>query len=132
MPAKRSSKKTASRQSSLQIAEPEAELVGSDSPPTSFAINTIRQADCIEAMEALPAGCVDLAFADPPFNIGYDYDVYDDRKEHLHYLAWSKTWIAAVHRVLKDTGTFWLAIGDEYAAELKLAARTSASTAAVG
>ena len=39
------------------------------------------------------------------------------------YLDWSRRWIAAVHRVLKASGTFWLAIGDEYAAELKLASQ---------
>lgn len=83
-------------------------------------LNTIHQGDCIAGMNGLPAGCVDLAFADPPFNIGYKYDVYKDRKKTEHYLAWSRDWISAVHRVLKPTGTFWLAIGDEYAAELKL------------
>lgn len=82
--------------------------------------NTILHGDCVAQMNRLPAGCVDLAFADPPFNIGYEYDVYDDKKEKAHYLDWSKDWIAAVHRVLKPTGTFWLAIGDEYAAELKI------------
>ncbi len=71
-------------------------------------------------MNALPAGSADLVFADPPFNIGYEYDVYQDKQERQHYLDWSRSWIAAVHRVLKPTGTFWLAIGDEYAAELKL------------
>jgi len=85
--------------------------------------NTIIQGDCIERLGALPAGSVDLAFADPPFNIGYEYDVYDDKKEHLVYVDWSRAWMSAVHRVLKDSGTFWLAIGDEYAAELKLAAQ---------
>ncbi len=85
--------------------------------------NTIRQGDCIKAMQALPEGCVDLAFADPPFNIGYDYDVYQDKKDQREYLQWSKSWIAAVHRVLKSSGTFWLAIGDEYAAELKVASQ---------
>ncbi len=86
-------------------------------------MNRIQQGDCIAGMKGLPAGCVDLAFADPPFNIGYDYDVYDDRKERDIYLKWSKEWIAAVHRALKADGTFWLAIGDEYAAELKLASQ---------
>lgn len=86
-------------------------------------LNQIHRADCLAGMKALPDGCVDLAFADPPFNIGYDYDVYDDRREHAHYLKWSKDWIAAVHRVLKPDGTFWLAIGDDYAAELKLASQ---------
>jgi site-specific DNA-methyltransferase (adenine-specific) len=85
--------------------------------------NAILHGDCLEAMAALPEGCVDLAFADPPFNIGYEYDVYDDAQEHQAYLDWSQQWIAAVHRVLKPTGTFWLAIGDEYAAELKLIAQ---------
>ena len=83
-------------------------------------INRIHHGDCIAEMNELAAGCVDLAFADPPFNIGYEYDLYDDRKEREHYLDWSRDWISAVHRVLKPSGTFWLAIGDEYAAELKL------------
>jgi DNA modification methylase len=82
--------------------------------------NTILHADCFAGMSQLTPGAVDLAFADPPFNIGYEYDVYDDAQDHQAYLDWSRRWIAAVHRVLKATGTFWLAIGDEYAAELKL------------
>jgi DNA modification methylase len=84
------------------------------------SLNTIQVGDCIQAMNALPEGSVDLAFADPPFNIGYEYDVYDDSLESQQYVDWSKQWITAVSRVLKPDGTFWLAIGDEYAAELKL------------
>jgi DNA modification methylase len=86
-------------------------------------LNTILHGDCIEGMQGLKAGSVDLAFADPPFNIGYDYDVYDDRQERTAYLDWSRRWISGVHRILKSNGTFWLAIGDEYAAELKLASQ---------
>jgi site-specific DNA-methyltransferase (adenine-specific) len=82
--------------------------------------NCLIQGDCIEGLGRLAAGSVDLAFADPPFNIGYDYDVYDDRADAEHYLEWTRAWGKAVERVLKPTGTFWLAIGDEYAAELKL------------
>ena len=83
-------------------------------------LNTIRLSDCIAGMNDLPPGCVDLAFADPPFNIGYEYDVYEDSLEHQQYIEWSAQWISAVFRVLKPNGTFWLAIGDDYAAELKL------------
>jgi len=83
-------------------------------------LNDVHQGDSIQLMRAMPAGCVDLAFADPPFNIGYDYDVYHDKKEHNVYLDWSREWIGAVHHILKPAGTFWLAIGDEYAAELKI------------
>lgn len=83
-------------------------------------LNRICHGDCVAGMKTLPEGCIDLAFADPPFNIGYEYDVYDDARDRSHYLEWSREWIAGVYRVLKRTGTFWLAIGDEYAAELKL------------
>jgi DNA modification methylase len=82
--------------------------------------NCLNAGDCVNGLARLEAGAVDLAFADPPFNIGYDYDVYDDRTDAEHYLDWTRSWGRAVHRVLKPTGTFWLAIGDEYAAELKI------------
>ena len=85
--------------------------------------NTIVAGDCIENLIRLPEESVNLVFADPPFNIGFEYDVYDDSVDHTSYLDWSSKWIAAVHRVLKSDGTFWLAIGDEYAAELKLASQ---------
>lgn len=85
-----------------------------------LARNTIHRLDCIEAMQQMDKGCVDLAFADPPFNIGYEYDVYKDKKDSKSYLDWSRQWISGVHRALKPTGTFWLAIGDDYAAELKV------------
>jgi len=88
----------------------------------TIELNAVHRRDCLEGLAKLDPGCVDLAFADPPFNIGYDYDVYHDRQADEQYLDWSKRWIGAVARVLKDDGTFWLAIGDEYAAELKLIA----------
>lgn len=90
---------------------------------TSLRLGKIHQGDCIELMQKMDSGSVDLVFADPPFNIGYEYDQYDDRQDDEKYLDWCRTWIAEVHRVLKPSGTFWLAIGDEYAAELKLIAQ---------
>ncbi len=65
---------------------------------------TVRQQDCVEGLKDLPAGTVDLVFADPPFNIGYEYDVYDDRQKRDDYLAWCRSWIAAVHRALEAVG----------------------------
>jgi site-specific DNA-methyltransferase (adenine-specific) len=76
--------------------------------------------DCLRHLAELPAECVDLAFADPPFNIGYEYDRYEDRRAKEDYLAWTEKWFAAVRRVLKPHGSFYVAIGDEYAAELKV------------
>lgn len=86
-------------------------------------LNRIHQMDCVAGLAKLPAGSVDLAFADPPFNIGYQYDVYDDRQDEKKYLDWCRQWMRGVVDALKPTGTFWLAIGDEYAAELKLIAQ---------
>jgi site-specific DNA-methyltransferase (adenine-specific) len=76
--------------------------------------------DCLNHLAHLPEGCVDLAFADPPFNIGYEYDVYNDRRRREDYLAWTDKWLAAVRRVLSPRGSFYVAIGDEYAAEIKV------------
>lgn len=77
----------------------------------------------MDGLRKVPNGSIDLVFADPPFNIGYAYDQYDDRVESEKYLAWCTQWMSEVHRVLKSDGTFWLAIGDDYAAELKIAAQ---------
>jgi len=89
----------------------------------SLNAGKIHQGDCLELMHQIDPGTVDLAFADPPFNIGYEYDQYDDRQDDEKYLDWCQAWIAEVYRILKPLGTFWLAIGDEYAAELKVAAQ---------
>jgi site-specific DNA-methyltransferase (adenine-specific) len=82
--------------------------------------NRILTGDCVQLLAELPEASVDLAFADPPFNIGYKYDLYDDRRAKADYLAWTEQWLAAVRRVLKPTASFWVAIGDEHAAETKV------------
>lgn len=83
-------------------------------------LNEVIEGDCIQVLAGLPAGSVDLVFADPPFNIGYQYDVYDDRRAKADYLAWTEKWLAAAVRVLKPDGSFFLAIGDEFVAEHKV------------
>ncbi|MBS3733460.1 MAG: site-specific DNA-methyltransferase [Phycisphaerae bacterium] len=84
-------------------------------------INDITQGDCVKLLEGLDEPIADLIFADPPFNIGYKYDVYEDRKAYDEYHAWTERWMrACVERALKRTGSMWVAIGDEYAAEVKL------------
>jgi len=84
--------------------------------------NQIVVGDCVEVLSAEEPEQADLIFADPPFNIGYKYDLYEDRKAYDEYHAWTERWMAACYRLLKRTGSFWVAIGDEYAAELKVMA----------
>ena len=85
--------------------------------------NEIVRGNCIKWLNRNPEGWVDLVFADPPFNIGYLYHGYDDALKCDDYLAFSRDWMRAVHRALKPSGSFYLAIGDEYAADLCVIAR---------
>jgi site-specific DNA-methyltransferase (adenine-specific) len=93
------------------------------SPDAMLATNQIHQGDCVELLNGSKEEWVDLCFADPPFNIGYLYHNYDDRKDVDEYVDWSEKWMRAVHRALKPSGSFYLAIGDEFAADLCYVAR---------
>ncbi len=85
--------------------------------------NIIVKDDCIGYLSKQPEGWIDLVFADPPFNIGYKYDVYEDTRAYDEYYDWTHQWMAACDRALKPTGSFWVAIGDEYAAEVRMIGR---------
>jgi len=61
----------------------------------------------------------DLIFADPPFNIGYKYDKHKDNLKRPSYVAWTLEWMAACKKVLKPAGSFYVAIGDDHAADVK-------------
>ena len=67
--------------------------------------NKIHQGDCVENLKRVEAESVDLIFADPPFNIGYKYDVYDDRQQAEDYLAWCGQWLC--RRPAPRTQLFW-------------------------
>lgn len=75
--------------------------------------------DCIDVMEELPAGCVDLVFADPPFNVGYEYDQYVDSKTRSDYIAWTGQWLMCTKRILRNNGSIFVAIGTSVQAEVK-------------
>lgn len=81
--------------------------------------NSIIHGDCIEVLNKIGKPIADLIFADPPFNIGYKYDKYYDRIKSKNYIAWTKTWMTACKKVLKPQGSFYIAIGDDYAANVK-------------
>jgi hypothetical protein len=70
-----------------------------------------------------PPGAARLVFADPPFNIGYRYDGYDDARAYRDYVDWSRRWIECSARVLAPDGSLYVAIGDDYAAEIRLIGR---------
>ena len=83
-------------------------------------INKIVCGDCIELLRQIKKPFADLIFADPPFNIGYQYDHYKDKVKKDKYIAWTKDWMTVCKNVLKPHGSFYIAIGDEYAANVKI------------
>ena len=85
-------------------------------------LNRIICGDCIEVLGKVDKPFADLIFADPPFNIGYKYDKYFDKVKNKNYIAWTKEWISICKNVLKPHGSFYIAIGDDYAANVKIIA----------
>jgi site-specific DNA-methyltransferase (adenine-specific) len=65
----------------------------------------------------MPAGSVELIFADPPYNIGIDYGdgAAADRLPDSEFIRWCGQWIDLCVKALSPNGSFWLLIGDEYA-----------------
>ncbi|MCJ9429408.1 site-specific DNA-methyltransferase [Kordiimonas marina] len=88
----------------------------------ALPLNQILQGDCIERMNALPAGSVDVIFADPPYNMQLKdnlhrpdhskvdgvHDAWDKFSSFAAYDEFTYRWLAAAKRVLKDTGTIWV------------------------
>jgi modification methylase len=82
----------------------------------------IIEGDCIEAMRALPEGCADLVFADPPYNLQLKNelrrpnnskvdavdDSWDQFSSFAEYDRFTRDWLSAARRALKDTGGLWV------------------------
>ncbi len=67
--------------------------------------NSVVHADCIETMNSLPEQSAQLVFADPPFNLNKNYNSYKDNLPLDEYLSWTREWIEASLRILKDDGS---------------------------
>ncbi|WP_143181907.1 site-specific DNA-methyltransferase [Thalassospira sp. TSL5-1] len=88
----------------------------------TLPLDQVLVGDCIELMNTLPEKSVDLIFADPPYNLqlGGDLlrpnntkvDAVDDHWDQFdsfnHYDEFSRQWLQAARRVLKDTGAIWV------------------------
>ncbi|MBW4024846.1 MAG: site-specific DNA-methyltransferase [Proteobacteria bacterium] len=68
-------------------------------------------ADCLTGLADLPAASVDVCVTSPPYNIGVAYSTYRDRMPRQAYLDWLREVGRAIHRVLKDEGSFFLNAG---------------------
>ena len=89
---------------------------------TSLPVDQILHGDCIDILNSLPEQSVDLIFADPPYNLQLSQELYrpnmtkvdavhddwDQFDGFVEYDAFTKSWLKACQRVLKDTGTIWV------------------------
>ena len=90
--------------------------------PRETPRNQIIVGDCIDEMAKLPAGSVDMIFADPPYNlqltgnlhrpnntlvdgVSAAWDKFDD---FAAYDDFTRRWMSQARRVLKDEGTLWV------------------------
>jgi len=73
--------------------------------------NKIHNLDCLKGFNLLDEGSVDVIVTSPPYNIGVNYNIYDDKKTEEEYLNWLKEVAHGCKRVLKEDGSFFLNIG---------------------
>ena len=85
-------------------------------------IDQILQGDALELLSALPRRSVDLVFADPPYNLQLQQDLWrpnmtrvdavDDEWDQFGgfeaYDKFTRAWLLAVREVMKDTATIWI------------------------
>ena len=78
-------------------------------PILKTSLGNLFQGDCLKVMRTIEAESVDLAFADPPFNLGkkYSSNVNDDLAHH-DYLNWCRQWLDEMVRTLKPGGALFL------------------------
>ncbi|MFL6215344.1 MAG: DNA-methyltransferase [Blastocatellia bacterium] len=67
-------------------------------------LNRLHRAPCLDVLRRIPSASVDLAFADPPFNLTKSYQGYTDDLAERDYLGWCKRWLVEYERVLKPGG----------------------------
>src|SRR5262245_3374125 len=67
--------------------------------------------DCMSVFAQLPPESVDVIVTSPPYNLGIQYNRYQDSLTREDYLAWTHTWVAAAARVLRRDGSLFLNVG---------------------
>ncbi|HEX7137307.1 MAG TPA: site-specific DNA-methyltransferase [Vicinamibacterales bacterium] len=75
------------------------------------ATGNFYHGDCLAVFAQLPPDSVDVIITSPPYNLGIQYNRYQDTLSREDYLAWTNTWIAAAARVLHRDGSLFLNVG---------------------
>ena len=86
-----------------------------DKRGAKLPLDRIIVGDCIEELKLLPEQCIDLVFADPPYNLQLNNELYrpdnsrvdavdddwDKFGSFAAYDAFTRDWLQACRRVLK-------------------------------
>src|SRR3954467_10785369 len=91
-------------------------------PAPDLPLGQILRQDCVAAMASLPDACIDMIFADPPYNLqlGGDLfrpegglvdavnDAWDKFETFQAYDDFTRAWLREARRILKPNGTLWV------------------------
>jgi modification methylase len=93
-----------------------------DKRGAKLPLDRIIVGDCIEELKLLPEASIDLVFADPPYNLQLNNELYrpdnsrvdavdddwDKFGSFVAYDAFSRDWLSACRRVLKPHASLWV------------------------
>ncbi|HKX91547.1 MAG TPA: site-specific DNA-methyltransferase, partial [Sphingomicrobium sp.] len=105
-----------------RIAEPPRSFRPAKATSRELPLDEILTGDCVAEMARLPDQCVDMIFADPPYNLqlggdlfrpeGGRVDAVDDEWDKFESLTaydnFTRDWLDQARRILKDDGTIWV------------------------
>jgi adenine-specific DNA-methyltransferase len=93
---------------SRQRARFDAIVKGLGKPHAQGDRYAIYNGDCVQLLDHLNDGTIDLTFTSPPYNIGKEYERVLPLDE---YVQWCGVWMNKLHRVTASDGAFMLNLG---------------------
>src|SRR4051812_26649880 len=95
--------------------------IAREAPPADLPLGRILEEDCVAAMAKLPDGCVDMVFADPPYNLQLGGDLFrpegglvdavdddwDKFETFAAYDTFTRAWLHEARRGVYPNGTLW-------------------------
>src|SRR5438067_215920 len=93
-----------------------------EQPSSASPSHRVIVGECVAEMNRLPADCVDLVFADPPYNLQLQGDLkrpddskvdavdddWDQFSSFAAYDEFTRAWLTACRRVMKPSATLWV------------------------
>jgi len=76
-------------------------------------LNKIYNGDCLELMKNIDDNSIDLIVTSPPYNVGIEYDSWNDKLSLNDYFNFAEKWLSESFRVLKSDGRIALNVSYE-------------------